>query len=387
MDNEIFLICDSIYRSVLNVIPSHIAIIGSLGQITWTNRTWQDFSRKNLGNEAQTGVGANYLTVCKEAEKRKVAEAGIIRYRIQEALVREMTDKALEYPCHSPEKLRWFAVKVARIRAGDQSFAVVIHENITARRMLTVQVSDIKKRLCEIERMAGISEWVGVLSHEIKNPLSIILARAGLMKRLAFQGKVHSEFIVNSSGQIEKTVGIILQIVNGLVTMFRDTVQEEVKTVNVKDLCAEARVLTRDRLGSIRFEGPQDASVEGLTLECRWIQILQILINLIRNACDAVEGVSDPWVRLEVESDKEEIRFGVMDNGPGVPLPERQNLMRPGFSTKTREKGAGLGLKISLTLAGAHGGTIVLDESSPHTRFVLILPRRQTQSNAHDLTA
>ena len=139
--------------------------------------------------------------------------------------------------------------------------------------------------------------------------------------------------------------------------------------------------MSRDHLGCVHFETPADESIENIVLECRKNQIFQILTNLIRNACDAVEGAKNPWIKLEAENRDGAIRFAVVDNGPGVPASVRQGLLRPGFSTKPRGKGAGLGLKISSTLAEAHGGELILDESSKFTRFVLILPKRQARGD------
>src|SRR5262249_34026595 len=105
-------------------------------------------------------------------------------------------------------------------------------------------------------------------------------------------------------------------------------------------------------------------------------QIGQVLLNLLSNAFDAVEHAPEKWVALSFSHQDGRVEIAIEDSGPGIPGDLRQRMFQPFFTTKPVGKGTGLGLSISHGIIHAHGGSLVLDESSDHTRFVMSLPLR-----------
>jgi signal transduction histidine kinase len=121
-------------------------------------------------------------------------------------------------------------------------------------------------------------------------------------------------------------------------------------------------------------------------LECRPTQITQVLLNLLNNARDAAEESEERWVQLDVTELADWIRISVTDSGKGIPVEIREKIMSPFFTTKAVGKGTGLGLSITKSIVDSHRGTLILDEESVQTRFVIELPKRQPQE-AHELVA
>jgi signal transduction histidine kinase len=113
----------------------------------------------------------------------------------------------------------------------------------------------------------------------------------------------------------------------------------------------------------------------GLYVECRGVQIAQVLLNLLSNAHDAVDGARERRVRIAVDNDDRDVRIAVSDSGPGIPPEIRARIMEPFFTTKEIGKGTGLGLSVSKGIAEAHGGRLALDPEARETRFVLTLRR------------
>jgi len=105
----------------------------------------------------------------------------------------------------------------------------------------------------------------------------------------------------------------------------------------------------------------------------------QILINLIGNALDAMQGQSTPphvWLEGDVSEGK--YRLHVRDNGPGIDPETRKHLFEPFFTTKPGEQGLGLGLTLSASLAAAAGGSLSVEfPASGGVAFVLLLPLLQ----------
>jgi diguanylate cyclase (GGDEF)-like protein len=134
--------------AVLNALPHQIAVLDAQGRIVEVNQAWTDFSINNSPHPNQsadhTDVGTNYLEICHATEpgnaqdlvEAKQAHAGILS-----VLQGKQALFTLEYPCHSPTEQRWFFMAVTPLpEAGG---AVVVHANITARRLAEDQVRDL----------------------------------------------------------------------------------------------------------------------------------------------------------------------------------------------------------------------------------------------------
>jgi len=134
-----------------------------------------------------------------------------------------------------------------------------------------------------------------------------------------------------------------------------------------------------DRSG-IKLEviGADDA----VDVDCRPVEISQVLLNLLTNACDAVSDQAVRWIRVELSSSETSAFIRIFDSGPGVPVDLENKIFQPFFSTKEVGKGTGLGLSISTGIIQKHRGKFFLDTNSDHTCFVIDLPteRKSGQS-------
>lgn len=118
-------------ESTLDSINRHISVIDETGKIIAVNQAWKNFAQNNSVNVDNLLEGANYIDVCKKAIEQgdKIAEEFL--EKLNQVIANKMNKFSLEYPCHSPEKKRWFKVSVTRF-SGDGPVRVVIsHDNIT----------------------------------------------------------------------------------------------------------------------------------------------------------------------------------------------------------------------------------------------------------------
>jgi two-component system, cell cycle sensor histidine kinase and response regulator CckA len=119
---------------VLDALRAEIAVLDGDGRILVVNAAWERFARQEGGDPARCGAGVNYLEVCDAVTGEDAHQARAAAVAIHQALRGEACDEAIEYPCHSPDVQRWFRMRVRPLNGDDGGRAVVLHENITARR-------------------------------------------------------------------------------------------------------------------------------------------------------------------------------------------------------------------------------------------------------------
>ena len=120
--------------AVLDALPTHVAVVGADGSILATNLAWKRFALENGGNSSSSGVGANYLGVCRLAAGPGAEDASLAARGLRAVLSGEAPSFALEYDCASPSERRRFLMFVAPVASGPGA-AVVGHLDITARHL------------------------------------------------------------------------------------------------------------------------------------------------------------------------------------------------------------------------------------------------------------
>jgi hypothetical protein len=132
MPQEQALSCDpQLGVLLMDSLSSQVAVLDSNGVIEAVNRAWLDFERKANQDPPLESVGQNYLAICDAAQGEGAEEARAVAYGIRGVLGGEMAEFAMEYPCHSPSKRRWFNVRVVRFRGSGPIKLLMTHENIT----------------------------------------------------------------------------------------------------------------------------------------------------------------------------------------------------------------------------------------------------------------
>jgi two-component system sensor histidine kinase HupT/HoxJ len=102
--------------------------------------------------------------------------------------------------------------------------------------------------------------------------------------------------------------------------------------------------------------------------------VQQVVMNLVQNSVDALEGRAGAEIRLSVTVEPQGAVLTVQDNGPGIPEELRAAIFDPFFTTKAVGRGTGLGLSISHKIAEEHGGTLALCDAPAGACFRLTLP-------------
>lgn len=230
----------------------------------------------------------------------------------------------------------------------------------------------IEERLRQNERLAAIGNTVSHIVHEIKNPLMII---GGFAQQL-----LRSQTLDDKGRQ---KLAIIAEEVNrleALVAEMRDysrppALKKEVG--NLADLLNEVDELCREMLREKNIVLKIEIQGELQPCQLDFPQLKQVLLNLIRNAAEAIQDGGE--IVITVRRVPPNLEIAVSDTGIGMPPEVMSHIFTPYYTTKT--KGSGLGLAISRNIIQAHNGTIeVASTPGKGSTFTIKLPLAEIEA-------
>jgi len=261
---------------------------------------------------------------------------------------------------------------------GRPLYLLGISEDITQRKQHESQLEEQRKLLIQTSKMSALGEMASGIAHEINNPLSVVYGEAEDLRELATLEELNFEEVARIATKIEATTERIARIIKGLRTFARDSSEELVVPTNLKQVVDDTLLFCHERFvthGTMLSVAPIPNTLE---IECRRIQLSQVLLNLLNNAFDALQGQKDPRITVEWRDLGEDLEISVVDNGPGIPEKIRDKIFQPFFSTKEVGRGTGLGLSIAKGIVEAHRGTLTAENgASRGAIFKIRIPRVQ----------
>ncbi|MFZ3231208.1 MAG: ATP-binding protein [Pseudobdellovibrio sp.] len=252
------------------------------------------------------------------------------------------------------------------------SFLTVVTD-ITEIKKLELDRRNLELQLTESSRLSSLGEMASGIAHEINNPLAIILGKSISLRKKIDAGLYDKELIQKDFTIIENTVDRIAKIIKGLLTYSRNAEKDPFEIASLSSIIENTLSLCEERL---RLNSVQLRSncASDIFIECRTAQISQLLMNLIINAFDAVNNLTDKWIDISVSVVTNKVKLTISDSGSGITADIVNKIMQPFFTTKEVGKGTGLGLSISKGIAETHNGTLEYDPKEKNTTFILILP-------------
>ena len=275
-----------------------------------------------------------------------------------------------QYEVYYPPYDEWFSVSAFPTPLGISLF----YRTITVEKRLAEQLS--REQELRDKRIIALSNMAGGLAHEISNPLSIIYGTASELLDLAkTEAMLPGNEVLEASTTIIKTSDRAIRILRGLRGFAREAGNDPMECASLHEIVEQAVQMQEARFSrhgvELRVELPASLPL----IQCREIQIGQIVTNLLNNAFDAIveQNCAERWVLLQLRQIGERLELDVIDSGLGVDDTAREHLMDPFFTTKTRGLGMGVGLSLSRAIAHDHGGTLELCRGTEHTCFRLTL--------------
>jgi PAS domain S-box-containing protein len=239
-------------------------------------------------------------------------------------------------------------------------------------------VTDITERLAlertarQSEKLAALGTLSAGIAHELNNPLGIISSRIELML-IENEDAALPSAVREDLGVIHRQVQRVVRLVEGLLSYARPAGAERAP-VDLNQVVDEVLLLAQKELGKkgVRISATLDRSLSPILGAHGALE--QVLLNLITNAQQAIEGSGDVTIVTRSAADRPGwIELVVTDTGRGIPAEQLSRIFDPYFTTKAT--GTGLGLSITFRIVEEHGGTIrVHSGAGKGAEFLLSFP-------------
>lgn len=355
-------------QSILHTVPDAMVVIDEHGLI----QSFSSAAERQFGYTEVEVVGRNVSMLMPEPY-RSSHDSYLERYNrtgerriigIGRVVVGERKDGST-FPME---------LSVGEMQSRDRRYFTGFVRDLTERHVTQSRLQDLQSELIHVSRLSALGEMSSALAHELNQPLLAISSYLGGLQRMIRNGAELSgervDDILTKTIEQSLRAGEIIRHLRSFVS--QGEAERHVESVAKIVQEASALGLIGARQQGVHISLTLDPRAD-LVLADR-IQIQQVLLNLIRNAMEAMAGGDQRSLEISSRAlDQEWLELSVADTGPGLPESVSSRLFQPFVTTK--EQGMGVGLSICRTIVEAHGGQIVAVANPPGgTVFRFTLP-------------
>jgi two-component system, LuxR family, sensor kinase FixL len=364
-------------KSVLETVPDAIIVIDETGII----QSFSAAAERLFGYAAEEAIGRSVGMLMPSPYREQHGE--YLRHYIETGQRRIIGIGRVVIGERKDGSTFPMDLSVSEMKSGGRRFFIGFIRDLSERQQTNSRLHELQSELVHMSRLTAMGEMASALAHELNQPLSAIAnylrgCRRMLSRRPDEASNKVSEAL-NAAAEQALRAGEIIRRLREFVS--RGETERRVERVArlIEEASAIALVGARERGIRVSFE--LDAEAE-LVLANR-VQIQQVLINLMRNAMEAMDQSDRRELFISASrTDDQMISMSVADTGPGIGAAVRAQLFQPFFTTK--RDGMGVGLSISRTIIEAHGGEIVAEPNpGGGTVFRFTLPAVSAQEVQH----
>jgi two-component system sensor kinase FixL len=356
--------------SMIETVPDATIVINEHGVI----KSFSSAAEAMFGYSTESAIGRNLKMLMPEslAVQHDVAIVEYLRTGERKVIgkTRELTARRADGTFFPVE------LNVGETLIGDERIFTGIVRDVSGRQLEEQRLSELSAELAHISRQRAMSELAADLAHELNQPLSAtanFIAAARMLIEQGAGGERVADLLHLAEEQTQRSGDIIRRLRDFLAK--RDT---EMRPESLDDVIKDAVALVFFGSGREEIELSYDLDPTCDTIFADRVQIQQVLVNLLRNAVEALRSVDASHPRRIViksrSTDDDMVMLAIRDSGPGIPDALREQLYAR-FSTTKSGTAMGIGLSISRRIVEAHGGALTA-ENQPEggAAFCFTLP-------------
>lgn len=339
-------------REVLDTMPDGVVAFDTQGII----RRFSAGAVKILGYEPAEVIGQHFTFITVEARREsgvanfeRYLATGVPHYVGRVTRTTVLAKGGDEIPVE---------LRAVETSAEGDRLIVMFMRDLTETIAFETRLGALGAQLGHVARLSAMGEMAAGMAHELNQPLTAIVNYTGAARFLMDEGGdiTRARELVESANEQTLRAGQIIRRMRD----FGSKGQVEMETVAVEEMIRDAADLVFVGLRPLDIGLAYDLDSRATTMFADRIQIQQVLVNLIRNAVQAMQRVPNGEKDLVISTalrGEEMIAISVSDTGPGIRASTRATLFAP-FTTSSEKGGMGVGLSICRRIVEAHGGEI-----------------------------
>jgi two-component system sensor kinase FixL len=358
----------ALLQSVINTSPEAIVVIDDHGII-------REFSPRGecmFGYAAQEVIGRNVSVLMPPPYRDE--HDGYMRHFFETGekriigKVRELTAQRKDGSTFPIELM------VDEVFVNDMRLFTGFIRDVSLRKTTEEQLRSVNAELIHAGRVAAMGEMASAIAHEINQPLTAIMNYVAASRRLLENPDVPIDTIRDISAKVDGQVTRAREIVRHFRSFVRKD-QSQRSTEDLNQLVRDALVLglIGAHESGVETEIRLTPSIPALVVDA--VQIQQVVLNLVRNAIDALQDAANRRLVIATswEDGDDTAEFAVHDSGPGLAPEIREKLFQPFMTTKRH--GMGIGLSLCRSIVSAHEGRLWAESNDwDGTTFRFTLP-------------
>lgn len=245
-------------------------------------------------------------------------------------------------------------------------------QDVTEKKEAEIKAELERKVFLHNAKLSTLGEMASSMIHEISNPLTVIKGVLDSSKK-----KDNVEDLQRLIQKADAPLKRLLKMVSNLRQFSRnETINREIKENNLQDIIQSSIEYTRYKFRRNQVQ-VKVLNEEPFPLLCERTEMEQVFVNILNNAVDAIENIEDRWVEIDYEIvPTKGCTIRITDSGNGIPDEVVDNIFDSFYTTKSKEKGTGIGLGVVSEIINEHGAEIYVDKECDHTRFVIFFPEK-----------
>lgn len=257
--------------------------------------------------------------------------------------------------------------------------------DIVRRQKAEKEREDIRQQMFQSSKLASIGELAAGVGHEINNPLAIINGHIDIIRERFAEQNVDDPVCKRALDVQRSAVGRIVDIVDGLRSFAR-TDGDKLEIFSVNDLINNTILFLTSIYKREGVEIKLNLTEEDTCINGNSGRFQQVLINLLSNAKDATESLSERKIIIETRNEDSKILMRVIDNGIGMSQSVIEKMFDSFFTTKEVGKGTGLGMGIIKNIVENIEGKIDIESKiGKGTSITILIPRSDVKINGKGL--
>jgi len=262
---------------------------------------------------------------------------------------------------------------------GHEAATAAIFNDLREKYAVQKKLEEAESQLFQSEKLASLGRLAAGVAHEINNPLTSILLYGNLMQEKLEEKHPLEENLKYMLEDAERCK----EIVKNLLAYSRQT-RPARDIFYLNDLVGESLRLIRDQKLFMNVKVIKELDTTRILVNADKNQLCQVLINLIINAFDAMEGSGTLTLKTYRSSENDRVFLEVTDTGGGIPPENLSKIFDPFFTTKEIGKGTGLGLSMAYGIMEENQGKISIENTGPDgTTIRLELPEEKGSNDFH----